>query len=208
MKKEIIKQVEEYYTNKIKQHGATPQGVDWNGTDSQYLRFQQLMKIVNDDSNNASFSLLDYGCGYGAMLDYLMPIYGNRIKFSGYDISEEMITKAKSLYGNKAEFSSSLNSDSTFDYIVASGIFNVKQDCQDSVWQEYIHQILVDMNTRCLKGFAFNILTSYSDKEYIRDYLYYASPEDYFSYCKVHFSKRVALLHDYPLYEFTILVKK
>ncbi|MBM3138043.1 MAG: class I SAM-dependent methyltransferase, partial [Chloroflexi bacterium] len=29
-----------------------------------------------------------------------------------------------------------------------------------------------------------------------------------FDYCKVNFSKNVALLHDYKLYDFTIIVRK
>ncbi len=59
-----------------------------------------------------------------------------------------------------------------------------------------------------LKAFLFNMLTKYSEKEYMRDNLYYADPLFIFDYCKRNFSKQVALLHDYGLYEFTILVKK
>jgi hypothetical protein len=58
------------------------------------------------------------------------------------------------------------------------------------------------------KGFAFNILTGYSDPERQRADLYYADPLFFFDYCQKNFSRFVALLHDYPLYEFTILVKK
>jgi hypothetical protein len=56
------------------------------------------------------------------------------------------------------------------------------------------------------RGFAFNVLTKYSDPERMRPDLYYADPLFLFNYCKKSF-KSVALLHDYPLYEFTILVK-
>jgi hypothetical protein len=38
--------------------------------------------------------------------------------------------------------------------------------------------------------------------------LYYADPAQVFDYCKRRFSPNVALLHDYGLYEFTILVRK
>ena len=57
-------------------------------------------------------------------------------------------------------------------------------------------------------GFAFNCLTSYSDHDKMRDYLYYADPLAIFDHCKKHYAKDVALLHDYGLYEFTILVRK
>jgi len=96
----------------------------------------------------------------------------------------------------------------TYDYIIASGIFNVRQDILNKEWEQYISDTLTVINDRSSKGFAFNMLTSYSDKEFMRDYLYYANPSFYFDHCKRNFSKHVALLHDYPLYEFTIMVKK
>ncbi|MFX7953370.1 class I SAM-dependent methyltransferase, partial [Acinetobacter baumannii] len=57
-------------------------------------------------------------------------------------------------------------------------------------------------------GFSFNCLTSYSDEDRKRDYLYYADPCQLFDLCKRRYSRQVALLHDYGLYEFTILVRK
>jgi hypothetical protein len=56
------------------------------------------------------------------------------------------------------------------------------------------------------RGFAFNALTSYSDRDKQRDDLYYADPLHWFDHCKKHYSRYVSLLHDYPLFEFTILV--
>ena len=52
------------------------------------------------------------------------------------------------------------------------------------------------------------MLSTYSDVERRRADLYYADPHMVFDYCKRTFSPAVALLHDYPLYEFTILVRK
>ena len=52
------------------------------------------------------------------------------------------------------------------------------------------------------------MLTSYSDFEHMKDNLYYAVPEEIFKYCKTNFSKYVSLNHSYPLYEFSIFVKK
>ena len=57
------------------------------------------------------------------------------------------------------------------------------------------------------KGFAFNMLTSYSDADKMRDDLYYGDPCELFDHCKRSYSRNVALLHDYGLYEFTMLVR-
>ena len=46
----------------------------------------------------------------------------------------------------------------------------------DEQWQEYVLQTLNAMNAVSAKGFAFNMLTKYSDKEYMRADLYYGDP--------------------------------
>ena len=74
--------------------------------------------------------------------------------------------------------------------------------------KQHIIKTLNSLNQISKKGFAFNLLTSYSDREYMKDYLYYASPEEIFKYCKLNFSNNVLLDHSYDLYEFTIFVKK
>ncbi|MGH6609130.1 MAG: class I SAM-dependent methyltransferase, partial [Burkholderiaceae bacterium] len=58
------------------------------------------------------------------------------------------------------------------------------------------------------RGFAFNSLTVYSDPDKKRADLYYADPCALFDRCKRLYSRNVALLHDYDLYDFTILVRK
>ena len=57
--------VARYYNEKLKAHGPTPKGVDWNSKASQELRFEQLAKLLPKQNLNDSFSLLDYGCGFG-----------------------------------------------------------------------------------------------------------------------------------------------
>ena len=208
MSSSILQQVNQYYSEKIQQFGLTPQGVDWNGEESQFRRFYELMRVVSDENQGAEFSLLDYGCGYGGMIDFLTPIYANRIEYHGLDISASMIEAAKERYGNSGKFKTPLEQAEKFDYVVASGIFNVKQERPYHEWEDYVFSIINDMHTRSTKGFSFNILTSYSDKEFMKDYLYYAQPEELFAYCKKNFSRKVAILHDYPLYEFTVIVKK
>jgi hypothetical protein len=64
------------------------------------------------------------------------------------------------------------------------------------------------MNISSGAGFSFNCLTSYSDADRMRGDLFYANPLDLFDLCKRRYSRQVALLHDYELYEFTMIVRK
>jgi len=206
---EIKAENKNYYLPKIKEFGASYKAVDWNSLQAQELSFEQLIKIISpDDLISGKYSLLDYGCGYGALFDFLnsknMPC-----NYSGYDIVHPMIHLAAETHKEKkAVWLSEFPKDAQFDYVIASGVFTLKMKQEENVFKQYVLERLKEINKISKKGFAFNCLTSYSDKEYMKDYLYYASPLEMFDFCKQHFSSRVALLHDYPKYEFTILVRK
>ena len=99
-KKNILNAVNVYYTNKIKKHGVSAEGVDWNSEQSQELRFKQLLKL---SEMKGDFSVLDYGCGYGALLDYMNKRTDFNFKYLGYDISKDMLKEAKNIFGENDE---------------------------------------------------------------------------------------------------------
>lgn len=202
----IKKTVETYYTNKIQRLGITPQGVDWNSEESQFLRFAQLCKVVDFST---PYTINDYGSGYGALVDYLDE-RGTVFRYFGFDLSEEMVQASQARLAAREDctFFSDPARLNPEDYTIASGIFNVRLDTDDASWKEYILSLLNDLNKVSKRGFSFNALTSYSDADRTRPDLFYSNPNELFDYCKQHFSRHVALLHDYPLYEFTILVRK
>lgn len=203
----LLSEVSRYYTDKLAAHGATSAGVDWNGEESQMVRFEQLCKII--DPKTPNFSLNDLGCGYGALLDYLRDKHAN-CTYLGVDVSQEMIKVAEQRHAtaNQARFITSAEPDKPADYGLASGIFNVRLGRSDAEWFDYLQATLDVLDRTSTLGFAFNSLTSYSDEDKKRDYLYYADPCRLFDFCKRRYSRQVALLHDYGLYEFTMLVRK
>lgn len=206
-KTDLLIEVAKYYSEKLAEHGETPRGVDWNGEESQTLRFEQLCKIIGPET--ASFSLNDLGCGYGALFEFLLKSH-SMFSYLGVDVSEEMIQAAESrnkTYPN-AQFITASEPDAIRDYGVASGIFNVRLGRTDAEWYDYLQATLDVLDRTSRLGFSFNCLTSYSDEDKKRDYLYYPDPCRLFDLCKRRYSRQVALLHDYGLYEFTILVRK
>jgi len=200
-----MEQVKSYFGKRIEQHGASPRGADWNGTESQNTRFDQLLKIVEA----SSFSILDYGCGYGALADYLDQ-KGFHADYYGFDILESAIEIARQSHHGKPHrtFFTEEAKLPACDYVVASGVFNVRGDQSFETWTEYVVNSFHRFNDLSRKGFASNFLTKYSDADKMRTDLYYADPLYLFDYCKRNFSKNVALLHDYRIYDFTILVRK
>ena len=203
---EVISKVGTYYTEKVREHGATHRGVDWNSSESQFLRFDQLLKIC---PTSKPFTLLDFGCGYGALAPYVQERYPN-CSYRGFDVSEAMITQARSTLGPDSErraFVTDLADLPIADVTVASGIFSVKLDTPTDLWEKYISATLDRLCTVSSDGFAFNMLTGFSEPAKMRPDLYYADPTFFFTHCR-RYSNFVALLHDYPIYEFTILVRK
>ena len=198
--------VADYYSEKVLQHGETARGVDWNSVESQKTRFDQLLAIV--PSGTSEYSLLDYGCGYGAIIEVLIE-RGRPFRYVGYDVSDEMVNRAKRLHsGDRCAFTTSGEALLPADYVIASGVLNVRLQTPEALWKEYVLEVLGELDRLSIKGFAFNALTSYSDPKRMRDDLFYANPSWLFDHCKRTYSGQVALLHDYGLYEFTMLVRK
>jgi SAM-dependent methyltransferase len=198
--------IQKYYEDKFSQYGTTSRGVDWRDDKAQDLCFSQLTKIIDSDEN---FSVIDYGCGYGALYDYLSQ-HRKNFQYYGFDITSSLIKAAQVRYANakNAVWTTDLSTLPKVDYVIACGVFSIRLLHETSEWEHHIYESLEQLHQLSQKGFSFNMLTSYSDKEYMKDYLYYANPAQYFDYCKRHFSKFVGLLHDYPAFEFSIMVRK
>jgi SAM-dependent methyltransferase len=201
----ILGRVDGYYTEKLRAHGATARGVDWNSLDSQALRFAQFLGLL---PARESFSINDYGCGYGSLLDYLRDT-DRPFRYHGYDVSKEMIATAvaRQPAASEHDFTTDESRLAVADYTVASGIFNVKVNLTDTEWTPYVFAVIARLAALSSRGFAFNMLTTHCDADRRQDRLFYADPAQVFEHCRQRFSRHVALLHDYPLYEFTILVK-
>lgn len=204
----MLDEVRSFYDEKFKTHGATPQGLDFGSLERQQLCFSQLVKVWRDPSTPATLN--DFGCGYGALITYLEHNGYNLTQYTGFDISAPMIETAAETFKDRAAHRFTTNYDTleNADYTIASGVFNIKLDAPKDEWLAYILRTLDGLWKISRRGMAFNILTSYSDADKMRDDLYYADPTLLFDYCKRHYARDVALLHDYGVYEFTILVRR
>jgi SAM-dependent methyltransferase len=201
---EILTGVAAYYSAKVTAYGATAHGADWNSPQSQELRFEQLLRLCDAPG---PFSVNDYGCGYGALAAFLRR-RGLGGRYCGFDVAPAMLAEAGRFTADLGEctFVGDPARLAPADYTLASGVFNVRLDTPTDAWEQHVETTLVHMASVSRSGFAFNMLTVYAEPDRVRPDLYYADPLAYFGRCRA-FSHRVALLHDYPLWEFTILVR-
>lgn len=200
--------LDKFYQDNLQRFGSTAQGVGWKNNEAQRIRFHQLYKLV---TTKEIFSINDLGCGVADFVDFLIDEKANFI-YRGYDLMPEMIQRARDKFVDIEKVLLHTISNTTeisqADYTIASGIFNIRHSTSDDVWLRYILDTITIMNTKSNLGFAFNVLSIYSDLEFRKSELFYADPLYLFDFCKRTFSQNVALLHDYGQYDFTIIVRK
>lgn len=205
---ETQKKLNEYFSEKLEIFGTTPKGVDYNGPEAQERRFEQLVKVID---HSRPFTVIDYGSGYGALFDFLHK-QGWQFEYYGIDLIEKMVSAGRETHAEfpNAHFTTDESEVPVADYLLAGAIFNIKLEASYEEWQTFVVSTLNRMNALCSKGFSFNMLTKYSDADRMaqRPDLFYGDPLFFFDLCKRNFSRNVALLHDYGLYDFTILVRK
>ena len=86
----LLEPIARYYAGKLRLHGATALGVDWNSSESQERRFTELLRLCRGERDAA---VNDYGCGYGALAARLRRD-GYTGAYTGYDVSPEMTAAA------------------------------------------------------------------------------------------------------------------
>ncbi|HEX2053877.1 MAG TPA: class I SAM-dependent methyltransferase [Actinomycetota bacterium] len=196
--------VERLYTAGCKQYGPTPRSVGWRDEESQRLRFAKLAQVL-DSSGGSPVTVNDLGCGYASFFTFLDEVLGrDMVRYNGYDLSEAMVEAARRLTDDRANLVQSAEATEVADYSFASGPFNVKGDSTYSDWRDYVEESILQLAGKSQRGLAFNLLTTFVD--YRQDDLFYGDPAHFLSFCKSRISRYVTLLHDYPLYEWTMLV--
>lgn len=206
---EILAPIAMAYGLRIRQCGIHPRGVYWKNEEGQKLRFEILAGILDPRfDEHGGVTINDLGCGYGALFDVLRdaPCMRNG-RYYGYDISEEMVRIARRRIPDpRASFEKSMMATREADYSLVSGTFNMKMDTDVASWREYVKESLVQLWRTTRLGLAFNMLSVHEKKK--QDGLYYADPCEYMDFCLRSLSQNVAVMHDYPLKEWTIFIHR
>lgn len=202
----ILDAVSSYYSDKLAAHGPTPSGVDWKDTISHQLRHRQFLRLLADDPDA---SVLDVGCGYGDFLSFLRSA-GHRGRYIGYDIAAPMVETARQLHGEGPDhrFVVGQAPKNGADYAIGSGILNVMRGSSPEVWGDYVRATIESLHAAGRRGFGFNMLSLTSDPERRRADLFYGDPAGMLAHCISRYGRHVALLQDYGLWEFTVLVRR
>lgn len=189
------------YNSRFAQFGRDIKTVGWGNKESQRLRFDVLFRELDPKGK----SILDVGCGLGDLVPYLEERTNGDFTYIGIDIAEKLVEDAKAYYTtSKTKFYTgdifSLNLPSV-DIAVLSGALSFKTENIES----YAYETMAKMFALSNEAACLNFLSKYVDFELEKNQHY--QPETVFAKAKI-LSKTVNLLHDYPLYEFTIQVMR
>lgn len=195
-KREIIQR----YNDRLKKFGATIDAIA-SGTEERHnLRF----KISTEVGLQSGNTVLDLGCGLG---DYYQYLLDNKfdIDYTGYDINPQLIQIARKRFPLAKFETKDITTEDfpDFDYIVSSSCFNLPLREQDNY--EFIGEILATCYRHANIGVSIDFNSCYVD--FLSKEGFHYQPEKIFSMAK-KVTKRVALRHDYPLFEFNIYLYK
>ncbi len=186
------------YDERLKKFGPSIQSLASGSEERREIRFKILKELGIKDGDK----ILDLGCGFGDFFKYLKA-EGINTDYTGIDINPSLIDHAIKLYPD-AKFKVmdiQLEDPGQYDYIVSTSCFNLKLLNKNNY--DFITDLLKRVHGFATKGVAMDFMTSYVDFKGNPEEAFYYSPEKIFEIGK-SITKRVAIRHDYPLFEFCV----
>ena len=204
----MLQPVIDGYERQLAVHGADPKSAFWKNAERQTRRYQILSRIFEKPDRQGGVTIADFGCGYGALFDFLKdrPVMtGSR--YIGIDLSSMMVEQAKRRIDDpRAVFMRQTMLTQDVDYTFVCGTYNMLMSADPEEWAAYVRASLLQLWSRTRKGLGFNMLSIAADERYPS--LYYAEPEEFLDYCARSLSPLVSLSDDKPLPDWTIFVRR
>lgn len=193
----------EYYSELLGRFGMGPEALGWS-KGNQFLRFKQL--TTGWELPEKSF--LDVGCGLGDFVSFLRWQKVGNFSYCGIDLMPEFVEEGRQRHeakgvsfieGDFLEFPF----DSVFDYVIASGTFNLKRS--DHAGYDYVFQNMSKMFELSRSAISMDFLTNRVD--FTHKHNFNSSPEKILSMA-YSLSKRVFLRNDVFPFEFSVTIIK
>lgn len=184
------------YAARIAQHGASFEALNSGTPERRAIRFG----VLADLGISSGDSVLDLGCGLGD----LWPFFQDRgldVDYTGFDINQTLIDAARERHPDVAFKVHDILEEQgpRFDWVVSTSCFNLKLAGGDNY--ELAERVLRTAFRHARRGVAVDFLTSYVDFPSAEGFHY--EPERIFQIAK-RITRRVAIRHDYPLFEFAV----
>ena len=187
------------YEKRLARFGVAPQALGWTRPALQRRRFAALAEPI---IAQRSASVLDVGCGFGDLVDYLRQ-QGWSGAYSGVDIVPAFVAEAKRQHPDcdfrELDISATGEEALRYDYVVGSGLFNGRMSTTEQM--PYVRGTLENMARAARRGVFVDFLSTWVNVQNPDNW--YMDPAGALSIARA-ITRRIALRHDYMPYEFAL----
>ncbi|HCR35695.1 hypothetical protein A2130_01245 [Candidatus Woesebacteria bacterium GWC2_33_12] len=194
------------YRAKFKEFGSDHKSLLWKTKGAAHQRFREFWKEIDFDNKK----VLDIGCGFGEMGNFLVKRYKN-VVYKGVDITPEFITNGHKLYPSLdleiADFHG-LTKTEQYDVVLTSGVLNSNYGNAIKNY-DYRKKAIKKMFSLTDHVFVFNMLGTHPSFKgpTFKGNVWYADSLEILKYC-MSLTHRVVLRANYHPKDFTILMYK
>lgn len=202
----IEKRINENYNKQIGQFGIDDKRSLFIPKEyKQELRFKLLL---DEQLTLSKMSILDFGCGFGDLILFLRKNFFN-LNYSGCDINENFVNKAKETYPDNHFFLIN-NVDEihdSYDIVLISGTFN-NIGLDEVAAKEYIFENLLKLFNKTNYLLTINFLNHTTDPSYRSVNNVYINPTEFYDFALKNMTKRIKIDTASLPYEVTIKLYK
>ncbi|MDX8397741.1 MAG: class I SAM-dependent methyltransferase [Mariprofundaceae bacterium] len=200
-KKQRLRMIDRHRSS-LNHHGYSPNALFWSSRGIQKTRF----KVLSEIGVHSGDSLLDVGCGFGDLFNWLGS-HDLATDYTGLDLSQEILDKAIEvnpqlhlLHGELFDFDWPMQS---FDWVFLSGTLNWNLDDKGA----YARRVITRMFELCRHGVAFNMLDIRKLNTTALGDLFAYDPDDILDFCQ-GLSDDCQLRSGYLDNDFTVYMKR
>ena len=200
--------LKDHYEECFIKHGDNYLGADWTKEKDLYTRYDVMLSII--DKSISEKKVLDFGCGTGMLYNYILSKDINYINYSGIDINDILIEKAKTKFKNinfkTSDIFKNPESLEQYDYIICNGVFTEKINLTHEQMFNFFSSVLNVLFKKTNIGISFNLMSKHVDYE--REDLFHVSHDELASFLTKNLSRNYIIRNDYGLYEYTTYLYK
>lgn len=195
-----LTRVKTYYDETFKDWGHSVDALSWEDKKKQWLRFQVLSTVIPDEP----CSLLDVGCGFGDLQQFLTEQKFSQVTYTGIDVMKPFIDIARKRFPNGNFIEGDFHTlQQDFDVVLASGPFSLKEADNEAM----IRRAIDALWRRTRKALAFNLLSNKASERLRFDDYYFYDPAAMLAYART-LTPKVQLREDYLQVEFALFMER